>query len=49
VGYAGSSDVRVHFGLGAETRATLEIRWPGGAVQRIENVQADRYLTVRQP
>jgi len=49
VGYAASSDVRVHFGLGAETRATVEIRWPSGATQRLEDVQADRYLTVREP
>ena len=49
VGYASSSDPRVHFGLGAETRATVEIRWPSGATSRMENVQADRYLTVREP
>ncbi len=49
VGYASSSDVRVHFGLGGETKATLEIRWPGGATQRVGTVQADRYLTVREP
>jgi hypothetical protein len=48
VGYASSSDVRVHFGLGAETRATVEIRWPSGMVSRLE-AAADRYLTVREP
>jgi hypothetical protein len=49
VGYAGSSDIRVHFGLGAETRAAVEIRWPSGAVQRLDDLQADRYLTAREP
>ncbi len=49
VGYASSSDVRVHFGLGAATRATVEIRWPSGTVSRLESPQADRYLTVREP
>jgi hypothetical protein len=49
VGYASSSDVRVHFGLGAETHATIEIRWPGGKVSRLEQSQVDRYLTVREP
>ena len=49
VGYASSSDVRVHFGLGAETRAAIEIRWPSGTVSRVEGVQADRYLTIREP
>ena len=49
VGYSSASDVRVHFGLGADTRASLEIRWPSGAVQRLDDVPADRYLTVREP
>jgi hypothetical protein len=49
VGYASSSDVRVHFGLGAATRATVEIRWPGGAVQRLGEIEVDRYLAVREP
>ena len=49
VGYASSSDVRVHFGLGAATRATVEIHWPGGKQQQLGEVEADRYLTVKQP
>jgi len=48
VGYASSSDVRVHFGLGAARRATVEIRWPDGALQSVGDVEADRYLTVRE-
>jgi hypothetical protein len=48
VGYASSSDLRVHFGLGGETRAAVEIRWPGGTLSKLET-QADRYLTVREP
>jgi hypothetical protein len=49
VGYASSSDVRVHFGLGKETGATLEIHWPAGGVSRQDVLQVDRYLTVREP
>ncbi len=49
VGYAGSSDVRVHFGLGTATRAEIEIRWPSGSTSRAEAAQVDRYLTVREP
>ncbi len=49
VGYASSSDPRVHFGLGPDTRATIEIRWPDGASSRLEAAQVDRYLTVREP
>ncbi len=49
VGYAGSSDVRVHFGLGPAPAPTVEIRWPSGLVQQLGEVRADRYLTVREP
>jgi len=49
VGYASSSDVRVHFGLGAAARATVEVRWPGGKVQLVGDIEANRYLTVKQP
>jgi enediyne biosynthesis protein E4 len=49
VGYASSSDVRVHFGLGKETHPTLEIRWPSGRISRQDVSQVDRYLTVREP
>jgi hypothetical protein len=49
VGYASSSDVRVHFGLGAATRANVEVKWPSGTTQQVGEVEADRYLTVREP
>jgi enediyne biosynthesis protein E4 len=48
--YASSSLGPVHFGLGAETRATtVEITWPSGIVQTLENVDADRILKVTEP
>ncbi len=50
VGFMSSSDKRVHFGLGADVKiASLEIRWPGGAVQVLENVKADQILQVEEP
>jgi enediyne biosynthesis protein E4 len=49
VGYASCSDVRVHFGLGAATRATVEIRWPGGKLSRLEVTAVDRYVAVSEP
>jgi hypothetical protein len=50
VGYASSSDGPVHFGLGADTRAeTIEIHWPSGIVQTLQNVNADRVLNVTEP
>ena len=48
--YLSASDKRVHFGLGTDRSAKLlEITWPSGRVQRIDNVAADRILTVREP
>jgi len=48
--YLSSSDKRAHFGLGADTVAkSIEIRWPSGAVQTLENVRADQVLTVDEP
>jgi hypothetical protein len=50
VGFMSSSDKRVHFGLGADERlASVEIRWPGGAVQVLEDVKADQILRVEEP
>jgi enediyne biosynthesis protein E4 len=49
-GYAASSDARVHFGLG-ESRVIreIEIRWPSGARQLLENVPPDRVMEVTEP
>jgi len=49
VGYASSSSRAVHFGLGSKTSADVEIRWPSGATQRLENVAADQVLRVTEP
>jgi hypothetical protein len=47
--YLSQSDQRVHFGLGmSETIDRLEVRWPGGERQVLENVAADQFLTIRQ-
>jgi enediyne biosynthesis protein E4 len=48
--YASSSLGPVHFGLGAETVATkVEIVWPSGTVQTLDNVAADQILKVTEP
>jgi hypothetical protein len=50
VGYASSSDSRVHFGLGDGTTVReLEIRWPSGTRQLLHDVAVDRILTVKEP
>jgi enediyne biosynthesis protein E4 len=50
VGYASSSDLRVHFGLGRRALVQeLELFWPSGTYQVLKNVKADQVLTVREP
>jgi tetratricopeptide (TPR) repeat protein len=49
VGFASSSDPRVHFGLGRSAMIkSLEIRWPGGKRQKLENLKPDRILVVEE-
>ncbi|MCA8942607.1 MAG: CRTAC1 family protein [Planctomycetes bacterium] len=50
VGYLGTNDRRVHFGLGDRTTVDeLRITWPSGVVQHLRDVTADRVLTVVEP
>jgi hypothetical protein len=49
VGYASASDLRVHFGLGNERKLSLEIHWPSGAVQHLNDVVSDQLLNVEEP
>ncbi len=50
VGYSGASDLRVHFGLGKdETVTKLEVRWPSGIRQLLENVPTNQVLTLKEP
>ena len=50
VGFMSSSDRRIHFGLGKEGKIDhVEIRWPSGIVQRIENPAVDQILKVEEP
>ncbi len=50
VGYASSSYGPVHFGLGPDAVATkIEIHWPSGAVQTLENIHAGQVLKVTEP
>jgi len=49
-GYGCSSDRTAFFGLGKDPGVRrLEVSWPSGVRQVIENVAADRYLTVEEP
>jgi hypothetical protein len=45
--YLSQNDLRLHFGLGKSTRIdSVEIRWPSGKVETLENVPADAIYTV---
>jgi hypothetical protein len=48
--YCSRNDLRVHFGLGtAEKAQVVEVRWPSGTVQTLENVKANQILDVHEP
>lgn len=50
VGFMSSSDKRVHFGLGQESKiASIEIRWPSGIRQVLKDVAADQFLKIDEP
>jgi enediyne biosynthesis protein E4 len=46
--YLSQSDLRAHFGLGAQTTANVEIRWPSGIVDKIAGVACDRIGTAHE-
>ena len=49
VGYASSSEVGVHFGLGAVGKVErVEVLWPSGVKQVVEGPQVDRELRVAE-
>jgi hypothetical protein len=48
VGYASTSDLQVHFGLGEERKASLEIHWPSGIVQELKDVASDQRLQIEE-
>ena len=47
--YLSQSDLRVHFGLGKAQRVELlEIRWPGGQVDTLKNLDVNRLVYVKE-
>ena len=47
--YLGQNDVRAHFGLGAVAFADrLEVRWPSGRTELLQNVPANQIITIRE-
>jgi hypothetical protein len=43
-----ANDSRLHFGLGSNRSAALEIRWPSGVTEHVSAFDADRLVTVKE-
>ncbi|MFN2532522.1 MAG: CRTAC1 family protein [Pyrinomonadaceae bacterium] len=47
--YLSQNDFRLHFGLQERTKVDLlEVRWPGGTIDKISNVPVNRIITVKE-
>jgi enediyne biosynthesis protein E4 len=47
--YFSQNDLRVHFGIGkAEKVDVLEIRWPSGLVEKLENIKPNQLIYVKE-
>jgi hypothetical protein len=47
--YMSANDSRIHFGLGRRTKVqSLEITWPSGQVDRLNNVPVDQIIAVKE-
>jgi hypothetical protein len=48
--YLSQNDPRLHFGLGDRSRVDeVEVRWPGGAVQKFKNIEVNQFITLTEP
>jgi hypothetical protein len=47
--YLSQSDLRLHFGLGQQTRVeTVDVSWPSGRKERVGPIDADVFVTIRE-
>jgi hypothetical protein len=47
--YLSASDKRLHFGLGSGEHAKVEVVWPSGIHQKLQDVRVDQFLELREP
>jgi enediyne biosynthesis protein E4 len=47
--YLCANDKRLHFGLGLAEKATVEVLWPSGTKQILNDVRVDQFFSVREP
>jgi hypothetical protein len=46
--YYSQNSFTLHFGLGSQEKADVEIRWPNGLTQTLQGVSAGHLITVRE-
>jgi enediyne biosynthesis protein E4 len=47
--YQSAQDPRLHFGLGARTKIdSIEINWPSGIITKLNNLQSDQILAIKE-
>ena len=47
--YASANDKRLHFGLGDARAAKIDVFWPSGIHQTLNDVAVDQFLAIREP
>jgi len=47
--YASANDKRLHFGLGDAKAAKIDVFWPSGIHQTLNDVAVDQFLEIREP
>ncbi len=46
--YYSANDLRLHFGLGASDKVSLDVRWPNGQSEHFADVTANHLVTIRE-
>lgn len=46
--YLSQSDLRIHFGLGSETSADIEVRWPNGELESFSGLKCDKIVRIEE-
>ncbi len=46
--YISCNDPRLHFGLGDETSAAIEVHWPNGLQESFKNIAANQLVTIKE-
>jgi enediyne biosynthesis protein E4 len=46
--FLSANDPRLHFGLGAASKASVEVRWPAGTTETFADLPVDQLVTIRE-